>query len=315
MQAIHFGSTLTMAEVEKPKPGEDEALLKVLYAGICNTDLELTRGYMGFQGIPGHEFVAEVIECNKEPDLVWQRVVGEINISQKSDPLEIRHDPQRQVLGIYNRPGCFAEYLTMPVKNLLVVPGEISSRAATFVEPVAAALEILEQIHLKPSDRVAVIGDGKLGLLCCQVLKLHGASVTLVGKHEKKIALAEAIGIEAVFRENPFIKTSRFDVVVECSGSIEGLPMAMEIVKPRGIIVQKTTTSSAAAVDTNKLVVDEITLLGSRCGPFAPALKLLQNKSIEVESLIEAVFPLSRGLEAMEKASQPGTLKVLLHNS
>ena len=315
MQAIYFDGSLSLKQVPRPRINEGEALIRIIYAGICNTDLEIIKGYMGFKGIPGHEFVGEVVECPSEPGLLKKRVVGEINISSCRGSVARRHDPHREVLGIAGHQGCFAQFLAMPVNNLLIIPDEISSKAATFVEPVAAALEILEQKHIQPNDKIAVLGDGKLGMLCGQVLTLQGNSVTLMGKHQSKLDLASSLGLNAVHKDNTGDLASQFDLVVECSGGSDGLSTAMNLVKPRGTIVLKTTRATPPALDTNRLVIDEITLLGSRCGPFPPAIELLAAGRVKVEPLIQGVYPLAQSLEALEHAGQAGTLKILLENS
>lgn len=315
MKALYFDGKLTLRDVPTPQRAPDEALIKVLLAGICGTDREILKGYSGFQGIPGHEFVGRVVESD---DAGWlgQRVVGEINLACGHCPWcakgLARHCPHRTVLGIVNRPGVFAEYVTLPVENLHKVPDEISDQAATFTEPVAAACEILEQMALAPWTRVALIGDGRLGLLVAQVLKHAGAQVTLIGRHRWKLDLARAWGVNVSSHGDEELASSSFPVTVDATGSPPGLSEALRLVEPRGTVVMKSTFHGTADFDATKLVVDEITLLGSRCGVFAPALELLRQDRVKVRDLITQTFSLERGLEAFEYLDQTSALKVLL---
>jgi len=311
-----------LAEVPTPEPPPGEALVRVRLAGICHTDLELARGYMGFAGTLGHEFVGEVaaLPAAARPSAglaVGQRVVGEINAScQQCAACRAglgRHCPRRTVLGILARDGAFADYLTLPLGNLWPVPPEIPDAAAVFVEPLAAALEILEQVAVRPTERVVVLGDGKLGQLVARVLHLVGAEVLVVGRHPAKLALLEAAGIAA--RLDP--PAERADIVVECTGRAAGLAQAMRLVRPRGTLVLKSTVAvdpqaGAAPLDLAPLVVDEITVVGSRCGPFGPALRLLAEHRLDVTPLISAEYRLVEGVAAFAHAGQRGTLKVLL---
>ncbi len=315
MKALYFDGKLTLRDVPTPQCAPGEALIKVLLAGICGTDREILKGYSGFHGIPGHEFVGRVVESS---DAQWRgrRVVGEINLACGHCPWCARglgrHCPQRTVLGIVNRPGVFAEYVALPLENLHEVPEEISDEAATFTEPVAAACEILEQMTLAPGTRVAVIGDGRLGLLVTQVLKEAGAQVTLLGRHAWKLDLARAWGIKALSEGDGGLASSSFPVTVEATGSPGGISEALRLVEPRGTLVMKSTFHGAATFDATKLVVDEITLLGSRCGLFAPALELLRRDQVSVRHLITRTFPLERGIEAFEYLDRTSALKVLL---
>jgi threonine dehydrogenase-like Zn-dependent dehydrogenase len=284
-------------------------------AGICGTDREILKGYSGFRGIPGHEFVGRVVESG-DPDWIGQRVVGEINLACGrcgwcAKGLG-RHCPTRTVLGIVNRDGVFAEFFTLPVVNLLRVPDEVSDEAAVLVEPLAAAAEILEQMEIKPGTRVAIIGDGRLGLLTAQVLKHAGAEVTLIGRHAWKLDLARGWGIRVFNEGDEELASSSFPVMVEATGSPRGIGEALRLVEPRGTLVMKSTFHGPAQFDATKLVVDEVTLLGSRCGRFAPALELLRQGSVTVHDLISKVFPLERGIEAFEYLQQTSALKVLL---
>ena len=304
---------MSLADISPPQ-AEDEALVRVTLAGICNTDLEIARGYAGFEGTLGHEFVG-VVERAPDARLIGQRVVGEINagcgqcaLCAAGDP---RHCPARTVLGIVGRDGAFADYLSLPVVNLLPVPPGVPDERAVFAEPLAAAWGITERVRLTPDERVAVIGDGKLGLLCAQALAQTGASVLLVGKHENKLDIARRRGIETVKLDN--LRAAReFDAVVEASGSAGGFALALDLLRPRGTLVLKSTFHGATEINAARIVVDEISVVGSRCGRFAPALDLLARDAIDVESLISETYPLADGVRAMERAAAPGVLKVLL---
>jgi 2-desacetyl-2-hydroxyethyl bacteriochlorophyllide A dehydrogenase len=328
MKALRFeNKTLSLADVPAPRVN-GEALVRVTLSGICNTDLEIACGYAGFEGTIGHEFVG-VIESVSEPGAqgtapsltvglltAGQRVVGEINAGCGHCDLclggDARHCAQRTVLGIVGRDGAHAEFLKLPVVNLLPVPDEISDQRAVFTEPLAAACGILERTEVTENTRVAVIGDGKLGLLCAQVLKSTGAPVTLVGKHSSKLEIARRRGIETITVDQTQKRRREFDVAVEASGSPTGLRLALELLRPRGVLVLKSTFHGATEIETAPIVVDEISVIGSRCGRFAPALELLKTGAVEVESLISEEFPLAEGLRAMERAAEPGVLKVLL---
>lgn len=299
-------------DIPIPEPPPGEALVRVLRAGICNTDLELLRGYYPYKGILGHEFVG-VVEQGSE-QLINKRVVGEINAvcgycrfcrSGKST-----HCENRTVLGIVNRNGAFAEYLCLPVKNLHPVPENVSTEAATFTEPIAAALEIQEQVQLCRDDRVLVVGDGKLGQLIAQTLALTGCDLLVVGRHKDKLANLAARGIKTGLADA--VKDKTFDISVDCTGNPEGFSTARRALRPRGTLVMKSTYAGNLSIDASSLVVDEITLIGSRCGPFTPALELLATKQLDVEPLIHAHYPLTEGLAAFEKAQTKGILKVLL---
>jgi threonine dehydrogenase-like Zn-dependent dehydrogenase len=314
MRALVFEGSLALRDIPRPVPGPDEALIRILCAGICRTDLEIVAGYMGFTGVLGHEFVGVVESCESEPDWIGTRVVGEINIAPgAADSLARRHAADRTVLGIAGKDGCFAEYITLPIANLLAVPDSISDRVAVFVEPLAAAWEILEQVPARPDSRIAVAGDGKLGLLCAQALKLSGAAVTLFGRHSEKLAIARDMGIDTKLSDEcPVSSKQSFDLAVDCTGRPEGLNFCLDLLRPRGILVLKTTTALPPAFNTARFVIDEITLIGSRCGPFAPAVRLLAAGDVQVGPLIEATYPLSEGERAFAHAAAPGALKVLL---
>ena len=295
-----------------PHPASGEALIKVSQAGICNTDLELLRGYYPYRGIIGHEFVG-VVESGPE-HLVNQRVVGEINATCGQCRFcrtgASNHCEQRTVLGILNRHGAFAEYLILPTANLHPVPHNISDDSATFIEPLAAALEIQEQISLTSDHRVLVVGDGKLGQLVAQTLALTGCDLLVVGRHRDKLANLERRGIKTGFAD--LVKTGKFDVAVECTGNPDGFSLALQGLRPRGVLVLKSTYAGKLNIDAATLVVNEITIIGSRCGPFAKALDLLADDRVDVDYLIETSYPLEQGLAAFARAQQPGVLKILL---
>ncbi|MDY6805811.1 MAG: alcohol dehydrogenase catalytic domain-containing protein [Cyanobacteriota bacterium] len=295
-----------------PEPPPGEALVKVLRAGICNTDLELLRGYYPYKGILGHEFVG-LVERGPE-HLVNRRVVGEINAAcghcrfcLKDQPT---HCENRTVLGIVNRNGAFAEYLTLPNQNLHPIPDGLSTDAAAFTEPVAAALEIQQQINIGPSDRVLVAGDGKLGQLVAQTLAVTGCDLLAIGRHKEKLANLEERGIKTGFADA--VKDGAFDISVECTGNKEGFAIARRALRPRGTLVLKSTYAGPLSLDISSVVVDEITLVGSRCGPFEPAIELLSQNKINVKPLIDARYPLEEGLTAFDRAQTKGVLKVLL---
>ena len=295
-----------------PAPPPGETLVRVLRAGICNTDLELLRGYYPYRGIPGHEFVG-VVERGPE-NLLGRRVVGEINAACGECRFcrggEPTHCENRTVLGIVNRDGAFADYLALPAKNLHPVPEGVSTDEATFTEPIAAALEIQQQVSISPDWRVLVVGDGKLGQLIAQTLALTGCDLLAVGRHREKLELLENRGIKTGFADA--VADRGFDLAVECTGNPDGFALARRSLRSRGILVLKSTYAGALTIDASSLVVDEITLLGSRCGPFAPALELLAEHRVDVKPLIQAKYPLDRGLEAFDRARQRGTLKVLV---
>jgi threonine dehydrogenase-like Zn-dependent dehydrogenase len=298
------------------KPGQaGEALVRVLLSGICNTDLEIARGYAGFNGTIGHEFVG-VVEESTDRKLIGKRVVGEINAGCGKCDLcragDSRHCTSRTVLGIHGRDGAHAEFLQLPVVNLLPVPDSIGDEQAVFAEPLGAACGILERVKITKADRVAVIGDGKLGLLCAQVLALTGPSLLLVGKHSSKLRIAERRGIETATPKVAAKRKREFDVVIEASGAAAGFALALDLLHPRGQLVLKSTFHGKTELDSARIVVDEISIVGSRCGRFAPALDLLKKAAIDVDSLISEEYPLSNGVHAMQRAATKGVLKVLL---
>ena len=298
-----------------PEPPPGEALVRVLRAGICNTDLELIKGYYPYTGIIGHEFVGIVEQGPKQ--LINQRVVGEINAACGNCRFcrcgQPTHCENRTVLGIVNRNGAFAEYLSLPIENLHLVPENVSTAAATFTEPIAAALEIQQQIQISKDDRVLVVGDGKLGQLIAQTLALTGCELLVVGRHEDKLINLAGKGIKTGLADS--VTNRYFDISVDCTGNPEGFNIARRALRPRGTLILKSTYAGNLSLDASSLVVDEITLIGSRCGPFVPALELLAAGKVDVQYLIDSSYPLSQGLEAFEKAKTKGVLKVLLEMS
>jgi alcohol dehydrogenase len=315
MIAVHLqNGRVELREVPAPERKPGEALIRLVLAGICNTDLELQRGYYAFSGIPGHEFVGEVIAADNAA-LVGRRVVGEINLPCNNCEWcrrgLARHCHNRTVLGIAGHPGAFAELLTLPEANLHVLSDAIPTRCAVFTEPLAAAFEILEQAAIPAGAEVAVLGDGKLGLLIAQALAASGLRVRLYGRHREKLAIAARAGIatELAAAELP---AAAYDWVVEATGSAAGLAQAVGMVRPRGTVVMKSTVHNAVPLDAAPVIVNEITLLGSRCGRFEPALDLLARNAVDVESMIAAEYPLRDAECAFAHASRGGTLKVLL---
>ena len=287
-------------------------LVRVLRAGVCQTDLQIVKGYHGFRGVLGHEFVGVALAGSFE----GQRVVGDINCSCWSCDTCLRHHephhcPHRTVVGIVARDGAFADLLAIPERNLHAVPGSIDDDRAVFTEPVAAAFRIPEQIEIGRDDRIVVLGDGRLGNLCAQVLSRHSDHVVVVGKHRRKLAMIEALGIRTRLLEQPH-ETRSADIVVDCTGSATGLPTALTLVRPRGKVVLKTTVAAEHALSLAPVVVDEVTIVGSRCGPFDRALDALSRGLADVKPLISERFNLSDGVRALERAGEPGVLKVLL---
>jgi alcohol dehydrogenase len=310
------GGRLTLRDDVSQPEAPGEAIVRVRLAGICNTDLELTRGYMGFRGVPGHEFVGEVVS-RSGPLASGTRVVGEINAGCGSCNWCVhglqRHCPGRTVLGILNRSGSHAEYLSLPWQNLHPVHNGLSDDLAVFTEPLAAAYEVLEQRPPLPEERVLVLGDGKLGLLVAAVLQAEGHAPVLAGRHARKLDIARRWGIETVERCN--LSGRDWDYVVECTGSAAGLGIAAQLVRPRGTIVLKSTVAGDTAGPLASLVIDEIAVIGSRCGPFPRALagfERLSSAGVRLTDLIDDVLPLRDGVRAYERAASRGALKVLL---
>ncbi len=314
MKALVYDQTLQYrTDCPEPRPGRGEAVVRVLRAGICATDIEITRGYMGFAGVPGHEFVGEVVEGSS----LWQgrRVVGEINcVCGRCDMCArglSNHCRDRTVLGILGRDGAFAEYVCLPEANLHEVPDAVSDDQAVFVEPLAAACQILKQCTIDSHTRVAVLGSGRLGQLVAQVMKSTGCRMMVVGRNLDSLRTCERLGMATALSSE--VHGARdYDVVVDCTGAAAGLPMAFEWVRPRGTVVLKSTYVGPAPPSLSAVVIDELTLLGSRCGPFADALHLLATARVDVEALVTRVVPLERGIEGFEWAASREVMKVLI---
>jgi alcohol dehydrogenase len=314
--AVHLQQgRVEVRKIPKPRRPEGFAVIRLLTAGICNTDLELQRGYYGFEGIPGHEFAGEVTEAD-DRNLIGKRVVGEINLAcAKCDwctrGLD-RHCPNRKVLGIVKHPGAFREFLTLPERNLHIVPKQIPTAHAVFIEPLGAACEILDQVKIPKGAQVAVLGDGKLGLLIAQVLRATGASVHQLGRHKQKLRIAEKMGVttEVIGKKLP---SNAYDWVVDATGRAEGLRIAVGMARPRGTVIMKSTVHGDVGIDTAPIIVNEITLVGSRCGRFEPALKLLRTGKINVADMISESHPLSAAPKAFERAAERGVMKILLN--
>jgi threonine dehydrogenase-like Zn-dependent dehydrogenase len=317
MKAFVFDGAPKLVDIPVPKPAPHEALVRVTLAGFCRTDIEICRGYMGYTGVLGHEFVGLVCE-SPDPLLVGARVVGEINAGCGACEFcgkgLARHCPNRTVLGISKRPGAFAEYVALPVNCLIPVPENLPDEKAVFVEPVAAALEILEQVKIEPASRVLVIGDGRLGLLVCMALRLTGCDLTLAGHRPEKTRFFTALGGKAVHSSDE-IEPASFDTVVEASGNPSGWETAVAALKPRGTLVLKSTYADTLTFNASLLVINEITVVGSRCGRFEPALRLLDAGLIDPTPLITATYPLERAEEAFAHAERKGALKVLIQCS
>lgn len=314
MRALYFHNQLEyVPDYPAPEPLPGEALIRVLLAGVCNTDLEIVKGYMNFQGVLGHEFVG-VVERAEDPAWIGRKVVGEINVGcQNCDYCRsgmARHCSARSVLGILNRGGAFADYLTLPIDNLHPVPSGVSNEDAVFTEPIAAACEILEQSEFEPGGAVAVLGDGKLGLLIAQVLWAEGLRVTLIGKHLERAEAMLDPGIRLIPAGESL--NQRFAIVVEATGNPEAFVQALNLLNPRGSLFLKSTTARSPEFPAARLVVDEISVIGSRCGPFEPALKMLCDGKVKTGGMIDAVFPLENGVEAMQQAARQGVCKILL---
>ena len=319
MKAIVFDENLKLDKnYEKPVPQKGEALIKVSLAGICNTDFEITKGYMGYKGILGHEFVGVVEEINDEDkSLLGKRVVAEISYGCHKPDCEwcnqglVRHCPDRHTIGIWRKDGCFAEYITLPLEILFEVPENVSNEQVDFVEPLAAACEILEQLHIQPIQKVLVQGDGKLGLTTALTLNAFNYDVTLVGKHQNKLDIAKAQGVKTILLDDLDVKPE-WEVVVEATGSISGFETAMALTKPRGTLVLKSTVAGSKEFNLAPIVINEITVLGSRCGQFKPALRLLENNRIDFKSFISGIYSVDDAIEAFEKNKEKDTLKVLI---
>ena len=311
---VYHGQLKLKRHAPKPATVPGEALIRVTLAGICNTDLEITRGYMDFRGVLGHEFVGLVEEA-EDRSWIGRRVVGDINCAcggcaacRRGDAI---HCPDRTTLGIGGRDGALADYCLLPLTNLHRVPDTVSDEQAVFVEPLAAALAITDRVHIRPTDSAIVIGDGKLGLLVAQVLALTGCRLQIVGRHKANLSILERHRIPTCLETD--VPAGRpADVVIDCTGHSGGLTLARRLVRPRGKLVLKSTFHGDNRVNLTSLVVDEVSLIGSRCGPFAPALRLLEQRLVDVESLIDSTYALDDGLAAFARAATKGTLKVLV---
>jgi threonine dehydrogenase-like Zn-dependent dehydrogenase len=315
MLAVHLeAGRVEVRRQPLPRVPHGFARIRLLAAGICSTDLELQRGYYGFAGTPGHEFVGEVTEA-EDRSWIGKRVAGEINLAcgvcEWCARDLGRHCPHRTVLGIVKHPGAFREFLTLPVTNLHPVPAGVTDAQAVFIEPVAAACEILDQVRVLAGTRVAVLGDGKLGLLIAQVLAAHGARVHLWGRHKEKMKLVEnaRVTTEAIKKTLP---ERAFPMVVDATGSAEGLRASIAMCEPRGTVIMKSTVHGLVKLDTAPAIVNEITLIGSRCGRFEPAIQLLASGKVRVDRMISERFPLDRAKEAFARAATKGVLKIVL---
>lgn len=306
--------TVRVQEVPDPQPGPGEALVKVLTAGVCNTDLELARGYMNFSGVLGHEFVG-VVQQAENGHLLGKRVVGEINcVCHQCHYCQMEmpnHCLNRSVLGILNRNGAFAEYLVLPEENLHLAPGSVRDDVAVFAEPTAAAFRITEQVIINDGDHVVVLGDGKLGQLIAQVLWLHTKNLVCIGKHPWKLELLSILGIKTALVDEPVVRGA--DVVVEVTGSHLGFARALELVRPEGTVILKTTVAHPTALELSSPVINEVNIMGSRCGPFRPALEALSLGNVGVQPLISESYALNDADKAMERAGDPDVMKVLIH--
>lgn len=317
MLSVHLESgRVEVRRQPLPRVPQGFARIRLLAAGICSTDLELQRGYYGFSGTPGHEFVGEVVAVSGAgSEWIGRRVTGEINLACGHCGWCARglgrHCPTRTVLGIVKHPGAFREFLTLPIHNLHRVPASISMEQAVFIEPIAAACEILDQVKIPKGDRVALLGDGKLGLLIAQVLQAHGASVHLLGRHRDKMRFVEKAGVttELLPKKLPH---RAYRWVVDATGSPAGLRAAVTMCEPHGTIILKSTVHGLVTIDTAPVIVNEVTLVGSRCGRFEPAIRLLASGKVDVTPMISAEFPLDRAPEAFKSAATKGVLKILL---
>ncbi len=320
MKALVWDETLKLDKnYPIPEVSDDEVLIKTTMAGICNTDYEITKGYMGYKGILGHEFVGVVVKTGKNADksLVGKRVTGEINLacgncSYCAKGLQ-RHCPNRKTLGIYKKDGCFCEYFTLPQKNVIPVSDAIDDITAVFTEPLAAAYEILEQLHIRPDHKVAILGDGKLGLCISLVFSALNIDYTHIGRHREKLEISKKLGAKVKLSdelEKDDIKN--YDVVVEATGSSGGFETSVSLVKPRGTLVLKSTIAAKEGLNLASVVVDEITVLGSRCGQFRPILRLLEKGKIDVKPLVSAIYSVDEFEKAFFENEKKGTLKVLV---
>ncbi|MFW6081887.1 MAG: MDR/zinc-dependent alcohol dehydrogenase-like family protein [Desulfosalsimonas sp.] len=325
MKSVKFeDNRISITQTPVPEPLQDEALIQVSMAGICATDMEILSGYAGFSGTPGHEFSGTVKYAPRHPELHGRRVVADINCGCGKCPRCLCADPRhcraRTVIGIRGRNGAFAEYLAVPVKNLHMIPESVDNTSAVFAEPLAAALEVSQQVHIKNKERVVVLGDGKIGLLAALALKHNSGSLVLAGRHPEKLEIASKQGIDTI-QLSPVdtaetaarsVGPGHFDIVVEATGSPEGISTALGLVRPEGTVVVKTTSRSLSQMDLSAVVVNEIHIMGSRCGDMDLALRYLENRWVDTAPLLEKIYPFSNFMEAFRHAGQRGSLKVLL---
>jgi threonine dehydrogenase-like Zn-dependent dehydrogenase len=311
-RAVVFDGALRVVERPRPVPAADEVLIRLRLGGICNTDLELLHGYKGFAGILGHEFVGEVVEGPEE--WVGRRVVGEINVGcgmcdmcRQGITAQCR---RRRVLGLMDYDGAFADIFRLVTRNLVPVPDSVPDDVAVFTEPLAAACQILNAVHIHPTDRVVLLGAGKIGLLAAQVLRLIGADLSVIVRRERQTRLLRQWGIQAVERRGQ--PDGEADIVVDCTGTPGGFVDALDLVRPRGTVVLKSTYADLPQADLTRIVVNEIRVVGSRCGPFEVALRLLEQNLIDVRPMIDACYPLTEAVKAFEHAARPGALKIVL---
>ena len=321
MKAVVFNDKeglVLKTDYPKPIPQKGEALIKVSMAGICNTDAEIIKGYMGYSGVLGHEFVGVVEEVNgADQSWVGKRVVAEISYGCDSPECpwcavkNYRHCPDRHTIGIWRKDGCFAEYITLPTNILFEVPKNVTDEQAVFVEPLAAACEITEQLHIEPTHIVVVLGDGKLGLTTALTLNAQNLDVTLVGKHQNKLDIAKAQGVQTMLLEDLKV-SNNFDVVVEATGSVSGFETSLNLVKPRGVLVLKSTIATGKELNLAPIVINEITVLGSRCGQFGPALRLLKNNRIDFKPFISKMYSINDAIEGFEANKAKDSIKIIL---
>ncbi len=321
MKAVVFNDKeglVLKTDYTKPVPQKGEALIKISMAGICNTDAEIIKGYMGYSGVLGHEFVGVVEEVNDaDKSLIGKRVVAEISYGcEKPDcpwcaVKNYRHCPDRHTIGIWRKDGCFAEYITLPTNILFEVPENVPDEQAVFVEPLAAACEITEQLHIEPTHKVVVLGDGKLGLTTALTLNAQNLDVTLVGKHQNKLDIAKAQGVKTMLLDELKV-SNNFDVVVEATGSVSGFETSLNLVKPRGVLVLKSTIATGKELNLAPIVINEITVLGSRCGQFGPALRLLKNNRIDFKPFISKIYSIDEAIKGFEANKEKDSIKIIL---
>lgn len=321
MKAVVFNDKeglVLKTDYTKPVPQKGEALIKISMAGICNTDAEIIKGYMGYSGVLGHEFVGVVEEVNDtDKSLIGKRVVAEISYGcEKPDcpwcaVKNYRHCPDRHTIGIWRKDGCFAEYITLPTNILFEVPENVPDEQAVFVEPLAAACEITEQLHIEPTHKVVVLGDGKLGLTTALTLNAQNLDVTLVGKHQNKLDIAKAQGVKTMLLDELKV-SNNFDVVVEATGSVSGFETSLNLVKPRGVLVLKSTIATGKELNLAPIVINEITVLGSRCGQFGPALRLLKNNRIDFKPFISKIYSIDEAIKGFEANREKDSIKIIL---